>query len=217
MNYVLAIGKKEKKLFTLKKTEIMENTIINETLEGLLNTIHYTSNPPQALVDMGNIEARYIKDLKINLGNALKYDSLSEKESSLLALSVAINEKTKSLEMALLEKANLAGATQEEILETYACVSLLNVNNVFYRFRHFTKKEYYQTTPAGIKMTVMGNPTMGKEFFELMSLGISSLNGCELCVNAHEESLIKMGTSQQRIYDAVRLFANVKGLTVFFD
>jgi len=40
-------------------------------------------------------------------------------------------------------------------------------------------------------MTVMGNPIMGKEFFELMSLGISSLNGCELCVNAHEESLIK--------------------------
>jgi alkyl hydroperoxide reductase subunit D len=151
------------------------------------------------------------------VGNALKYESLSEKESALLALSVAINEKTKTLENALIEKARLAGASQEEILETYACVSLLNVNNVFYRFRHFTKKEYYQTTPAGIKMTVMGNPTIGKEFFELMSLGISSLNGCELCVNAHEESLIKMGTGQQRIYDAVRLYANIKGLTVFFD
>jgi alkyl hydroperoxide reductase subunit D len=195
----------------------MENRVINETLEGLLNTINYTSDAPQALIDMGHIESRYLKDLKINVGNALKYESLTEKESALLALSVAINEKTKTLENALLEKAQLSGATQEEILETYACVSLLNVNNVFYRFRHFTKKEYYQTTPAGIKMTVMGNPTMGKEFFELMSLGISSLNGCELCVNAHEESLIKMGTSQQRIYDAVRLFANIKGLTVFFD
>jgi alkyl hydroperoxide reductase subunit D len=195
----------------------MENTIINETLEGLLNTINYTSDAPQALVDMGHIEARYLKDLKINVSNALKYESLSEKESALLALSVAINEKTKTLENALIEKAKSAGASQEEILETFACVSLLNVNNVFYRFRHFTKKEYYQATPAGIKMTVMGNPTMGKEFFELMSLGISSLNGCELCVNAHEESLIKMGTSQQRIYDAVRLFANIKGLTVFFD
>ena len=195
----------------------MENTVINETLEGLLNTINYTSDAPKVLVDMGNTKARYLKDLKINVGNALKYDSLSEKESTLLALSVAINEKTKTLEHAILEKAKLAGASQEEILETYACVSLLNVNNVFYRFRHFTKKEYYQTTPAGIKMTVMGNPSMGKEFFELMSLGISSLNGCKLCVNAHEESLIKMGTSQQRICDAVRLFANVKGLSVFFE
>lgn len=195
----------------------MEDTILNETLEGLLNTINYATDAPQALVEMGNIEARYLKDLKINVGNALKYESLSEKESALLALSVAINEKTRTLENALIEKAKLAGASQEEILETQACVSLLNVNNVFYRFRHFTKKEYYQTTPAGIKMTVMGNPTMGKEFFELMSLGISSLNGCELCLNAHEESLIKMGTSQQRIYDAVRLYANIKGLTVFFE
>ena len=194
----------------------MENTVINETLEGLLNNINYQSDAPKALIDMANIEARYLKDLKINVGNALKYENLSEKESALLALSVAINEKTKSLEHALLEKAKSSGASQEEILETYACVSLLNVNNVFYRFRHFTKKEYYQTTPAGIKMTVMGNPIMGKEFFELMSLGISSLNGCELCVNAHEDSLIKMGTSQQRIYDAVRLFANFKGLSVFF-
>jgi len=195
----------------------MENKIINETLEGLLNNINYKSVIPNPLVEMGNIDARYLKDLKINVGNALKYESLTEKESALLALSVAINEKTKTLENSLIEKVKTAGASQEEILETYACVSLLNVNNVFYRFRHFTKKEYYQTTPAGIKMTVMGNPTIGKEFFELMSLGISSLNGCELCVNAHEESLIKMGTSQQRIYDAVRLFANVKGLTVFFE
>ncbi len=195
----------------------MENTIINETLEGLLNTINFKTDAPQALIDMGNIDARYLKDLKINVSNALKYESLTEKESTLLALSVTINEKTKSLELALLEKAKKAGASKEEVLETYACVSLLNVNNVFYRFRHFTKKEFYQTTPAGIKMTVMGNPTLGKEFFELMSLGISSLNGCELCVNSHEDSLIKLGTSQQRIYDAVRLFAIVKGLTVFFD
>ncbi len=195
----------------------MENTVINETLEGLLNSISYTKNAPEVLTKMGNTEARYLKDLKINVSNALKYENLSEKESALLALSVAINEKTKTLEHALLEKVSSLGASQEEILETYACVSLLNVNNVFYRFRHFTKKEYYQTTPAGIKMTVMGNPTMGKEFFELMSLGISSLNGCELCVNAHEESLLKLGSSQQRIYDTVRLFANIKGLSIFFD
>lgn len=122
---------------------------MNETLEGLLNTINYTSDAPQALIDMGTIEARYIKDLKINVGNALKYESLSEKESALLALSVAINEKTKTLEHALLEKAKIAGASQEEILETYACVSLLNVNNVFYRFRHFTKKGVLPNNSSG--------------------------------------------------------------------
>jgi len=194
----------------------METIVTNETLDGLLNTINYNASAPTPLVDMAAKDTRYLKDLKINISNALKHESLSDKESALLALSVAINEKSEDLENALKEKAIQAGASEDEILETYACVSLLNVNNVFYRFRHFTKKEFYQNTPAGIKMTVMGNPIMGKEFFELMSLGISALNGCELCVNAHEESLIKMGTSQQRIYDTIRLFANIKGLSVFF-
>lgn len=195
----------------------MENVTINETLEGLLSTINYSGTPHSALVDMGNSDTRYLKDLKINVSNALKFETLSAKESALLAMSVAINEKAKTLENALLEKAKQAGASDAEISETYACVSLLNINNVFYRFRHFTNKEFYNTTPAGIKMTIMGNPEMGKEFFELMSLGISALNGCEMCVNAHEESLIKLGTSQQRIYDAVRLSANIKGLSIFFE
>lgn len=216
MNYVLATGKKEKKLLMLKLKN-MENTTINETLEGLVNTINYSSDIPKVLIDMGIKETRYLKDLKINVGNALKYETLSAKESALLALSVSINEKTKNLEKSLLKKALETGASEDEILETYACVSLLNVNNVFYRFRHFTNKEFYNNTPAGIKMTIMANPVLGKEFFELMSLSVSSLNGCELCVNAHEESLIKLGTSQQRIYDAVRLSANIKGLSIFFE
>jgi lipoyl-dependent peroxiredoxin subunit D len=195
----------------------MELAILNETLKGLLDSINYSSNAPGALENMAKADSRYLKDLKINVGNALKYEQLTSKESALLALGTAINEKTRSLESSLLSKAKEAGATDEEISETYACVSLLNVNNVFYRFRHFNKKEFYSTTPAGIKMTIMANPVMGKEFFELMSLGISALNGCEMCVNAHEESLMKLGCTQNRVYDAVRLCANIKGLSVFFD
>ena len=191
-------------------------TITNDTLKGLMNAINYSSETPQALSEMAELDARYLKDLKINVSNALGYENLSEKESALLALSVAINEKTKELIASFTEKAKEKGATDSEISETYACVSLLNVNNVFYRFRHFNKKEFYSTTPAGIKMTIMGNPVLGKEFFELMSLAVSALNGCELCVNAHEESLMKLGTSQQRVYDAIRLASNIKGLSIFF-
>ena len=208
---------KRRRDYSRLTTEIMEQTILNETLKGLLKSINYTSGPPAVLENMAKQDSRYLKDLKINVGNALKYEHLSSKESALLALSTAINEKIKSLELSLLSKAKEAGATEEEISETYACVSLLNVNNVFYRFRHFNKKEFYSTTPAGIKMSIMTNPVMGKDFFELMSLAISALNGCEMCVNAHEESLMKLGCAPNRVYDAVRLCANIKGLSVFFD
>jgi len=195
----------------------METTVNNETLNSLMELLGVDHPAPRFLQHMAIQDGRYLKDLKVNISNAFRYETLSAKESALLALSVAINEKTKQLEEAFLTKSRQAGATEAEISETYACVSLLNVNNVFYRFRHFTQKEFYTSTPAGIKMTIMANPLLGKEFFELMSLTVSALNGCELCVNAHEESLLKLGTSQQRIYDAVRLTSNLKGLTVFFD
>jgi alkyl hydroperoxide reductase subunit D len=190
----------------------MEAILMNETLQGLLS-LAAQQKVSKGLETIVSNDNRYLRDLKINLGNALQYQTLSKKESYLLALSVAINEKNK---LAIDAFSNLAlneGATEAEIAETYACVSLLNANNVLYRFRHFTKKDVYQNSPAGIKMSIMMNPVFGKEFFELMSLAVSALNGCEMCVNAHEASLLKLGTSENRIFDAIKLTAIVRSFT----
>jgi len=193
----------------------MSSILENETLLGLADMLKTAPDGFSAeLNQITETNHRYLKDIKINLSNALGYTNLTKKESYLLALSVAVNDKNERLKNIFLPLAKSEGATEEEIAETYACVSLLNANNVFYRFRHFTKKEYYETTPAGIKMTVMMNPVLGKEFFELMSLAVSALNGCELCVNSHEASLIGLGCSQARIYDAVRLVAIIRSFSV---
>lgn len=189
--------------------------VANETLVGLLELVALTESS-QALNTLAETENRYLRDLKVNLGNALAYSTLSKKESYLLALAVAVNEKSQALVDAFTKLASDAGANQEEIAETFACVSLLNANNVFYRFRHFTKKEFYQNTPAGIKMSIMMNPVLGKEFFELMSLMVSALNGCEMCVNAHEASVLKLGSTEQRIYDTIRLSAIVRSFTSLY-
>ncbi len=169
------------------------------------------------LMQMARVESPYLKDLRINLSNALQYPSLSEKERTLLAYAVAVNDRVPALEEGFRSLAIAAGATEEELAETIACVSLLNVNNVFYRFRHFTKQAYYEQTPAGIKMNLMMKPVLGKLFFELMSLVISALNGCELCVNAHEESVRKLGATQEQVYEAIRLGAIIRGLTPLME
>ena len=193
----------------------MSSILENETLLGLADMLKTAPDGFSAeLNQITETNHRYLKDIKINLSNALGYTNLTKKESYLLALSLAVNDKNERLKNIFLPLAKSEAATEEEIAETYACVSLLNANNVFYRFRHFTKKEYYETTPAGIKMTVMMNPVLGKEFFELMSLAVSALNGCELCVNSHEASLIGLGCSQARIYDAVRLAAIIRSFSV---
>jgi alkyl hydroperoxide reductase subunit D len=190
----------------------METLVMNETLQAMLQ-IAGQEHVSKGLETIVETENRYLRDLKINLGNALSYSTLSKKESYLLSLSVAINEKNKLAIESFTKLASNEGSTEAEIAETYACVSLLNANNVLYRFRHFTKKDVYQNSPAGIKMSIMMNPVFGKEFFELMSLAVSALNGCELCVNAHEVSLLKLGTSENRIFDAIKLTAIVRSYT----
>ncbi len=160
------------------------------------------------------LDHRYLKDLKINLGNVLKSQNLTKKEALLIAFSVAVNEKNTALITAIEELALNEGADEKEIAEVSACVSLMNANNVFYRFRHFMHKEFYDTAPAGIKMSIMVNPVLGKEFFELLSLVVSALNGCEMCVTSHEQSVLNHGGTQARIFDAIRIGSVFKSFTV---
>lgn len=74
--------------------------------------------------------------------------------------------------------------------------------------------EYYNKQPAGLRMSTMMNPTMGKGLFELMSLMLSAVNGCERCVASHEHSVKEHGADEPRIYDSIRLGAVIKSLCV---
>lgn len=188
--------------------------VVNETKINLLKEVGIGEGHNAPVLDEIADKSRYIKDLKINVSNFLNTKNLNKKEALLIALATAVNDKSAVLQEGLLDLAKQEGASEEEVAEIYAAVSLLNVNNVFYRFRHFTGNEYYNNTPAGIKMSVMMNPVLGKEFFELVSLVVSALNGCELCVNSHDDSVKKHGASEERIYEAIRLGAVIRGLTV---
>ena len=150
-------------------------------------------------------ESRYVRDLKVNFNSTLSSEHLSAKEIGLIGISIAVNNCNKILTDFYTKFAESNGATSEEIAEAAACASLLSSNNIFYRFRHFTQKEKYGQIPARIRMQIMVKPVTGKEFFELLSLAVSAVNGCEMCVNAHEDSLIKLGTTEERIFDAVRI------------
>lgn len=193
----------------------MSNILIqNETFVNLLNDLQIPQYVPSTnVLALLEVEARFIKDLKINVGNVLNNTQyLSKKEALLLALSVAVNEKFDILKHSFTNQAFEAGATAPEIAEIVACTALMNTNNIFYRFRHFMHKESYNNMPAGIKMSIMMNPVLGKEFFELVSLVISSINGCEMCVTSHEQSVLQHGSSEQKVFEAVKLGAVIKGL-----
>jgi len=185
-----------------------------ETIDDLKSDLGLNGGADySSLETMANGESKYVRDLRINLRNALQSENINEKEALLIALAVAVNEKNKPLVKSFTELAKEKEATDTEIAEMHACTSLLSVNNVFYRFRHFTGKESYNQMPARIKMNIMMNPVTGKEFFELVSLVVSAVNGCEQCVKSHEASVLNQGGNEERVFDAIRLSAIVRGLS----
>jgi len=190
---------------------------VDETRNDLLADLGVENAAPLPSLDqMIAGETRFVRDLRVNLSGVLESENLSPKEAFLVALAVAVNEKNDILIQAFDRKARAAGASEAEVAETHACASLLATNNVLYRFRHFISKstDAYQTMPARIKMNIMARPVLGKEFFELMSLAVSAVNGCEMCVQAHEASVRGLGCPQVRVFDAVRLAAVVRGASL---
>ncbi len=167
-----------------------ENTEVIQEVLAIVGLEADYRNESLSLLEKGN--SRYVRDLKLNLTSTLTSSHLSEKECALLALSTAVNNNNgvliNFLERVALEK----GATAEEIAEAAGCASLLALNNVFYRFRHFTGKEKYTQIPARVRM-------------QLMSIAVSAVNGCEMCVNAHEKSILALGSTEERVFDAVRI------------
>lgn len=186
----------------------------NETILNLFAELNIdTSHTTHSLEKLAAVDSRFIRDLKLNVSSVLGSAHIDKKESYLLALSVAINSKNEMLTKAFEDLAIKEGATQDVIADTHACTAVMNVNNVFYRFKHYMDGvEYYEKQPAGLRMNVMMNPSMGKELFELMSLVVSALNGCERCVASHENSVKQHGASEPRIFDAIRLASVIKSL-----
>jgi len=176
--------------------------IVNEILQTLGIDEAYRT---ESLSLLENGQSRYLRDLKLNFTSTLSSEHLSTKECALLGLATAVNNANKPLTTFFNKIALENGASAEDSAEAAGCASLLASNNIFYRFRHFTQKEKYTQIPARIRMQLMMKPVTGKEFFEIMSLAISAINGCEMCVNAHEDSLIKMGTTEERVFDAIRI------------
>lgn len=160
-------------------------------------------------------DSRHLKDLKLNVSSVLSSSNLTRKEAFMLALSVAVNEKHTVLIQAFEALSRREGASDAEIAETHACTGVMSANNIFYRFRHYMEtNEFYNKQPAGLRMSVMMNPVMGKEFFELMSLVVSAVNGCEKCVTSHEASVKQHGAGEPRIYDAIRLASVIRSLCI---
>ena len=93
----------------------------------------------------------------------------------------------------------------------------MGMNNIYYRFLHLVEDAEYQTMPARLRMNVMANPGIDKLDFELISLAVSAVNGCGLCIVSHERKLRVHGVSRETIQSAVRVASVVHAVAVALE
>ncbi len=161
----------------------------------------------------------YARDLKINLGTVLdpdRNDALSAAQIHCVALASAIASRNPDIISAVHEQAE--GILDAAHIEaSKAAAAIMGMNNVYYRFIHLASNEDYGKMPAGLRMNVIGNPGIDKADFELLSLAVSAINGCGLCIDSHEKVLIKAGMTTQAIQSAVKIASVIHAVALVVE
>jgi alkyl hydroperoxide reductase subunit D len=149
----------------------------------------------------------YARDLRLNLGSVLTASGapgLNEKQIASIALSTAIAARNPELTRAI-EAWAQPQLDEASINASRAAAAIMGMNNIYYRFLHLVEDGEYQTLPARLRMNIIGNPGIDKLDFELLSLAVSAVNGCGMCITAHERKLREGGVSRESIQSAVRI------------
>ena len=78
-------------------------------------------------------------------------------------------------------------------------------------------KPIYGEKPAGLRMNRLMQPATNRTDFELMALAVSAINGCEMCVRAHEKTVTEGGLTPDHVNDAVRIAATICATAVALE
>lgn len=154
------------------------------------------------------------RDLKLNLKRLLTESALEEKERLFALLTLAVSLRSKRLEEFATLALQKAGAQPEEIGEAREAAALMQMLNTYYRFKHLLGEEKMsEYGAAGLRMTSLARPVLGKLQFEMLAFAISVLNACPSCINSHEAVLRQGGVSVGKIHDLARLASVLGGIS----
>lgn len=158
----------------------------------------------------------YAKDQKLNLSALLGDTVLTPRQrwGTLLAAALAARNPTVIAQIAGEAAQHL---TPEAIEAAKAAASIMAMNNIYYRFVHLSGDPDYATMPAKLRMNVIGKPGVDKTDFELWSLAVSAVNGCGMCIEAHDRALKQAGVPKEAIQQAIRIAAVVHAVAATRD
>ena len=163
-----------------------------------------------------NTVPEYAKDLKLNLGNVTRQPELTPQQAWGTAVACAVAARSPQLLEGILDEA-AKHISEQAIFAAKASAAVMGMNNIFYRFRHLSGNEKYAAMPARLRMQVIGRHGSDPVDFELWCLAVSAVNGCGVCVEAHEKVLQGKSVNEEVILAAVRIASVVNALAAVFD
>lgn len=165
--------------------------------------------------DLRNALPEYAKDLKLNLGSLATEPVLTQQQLAGTFIASALASRNAQVVQAI--TAEFAPKLSAEALTAAkAAASIMGMNNVYYRFTHLVGGDYPKL-PAKLRMNIMAKPGVEKVDFELWSLAVSAINGCGMCMEAHEKVVLHGGLSKEAVQAAVRIAATVHAVAATLD
>ena len=152
----------------------------------------------------------FAKDLKLNLGSLARSTELNQQQlwGTFLATAAATKSATVLSEIADEARQHLS---DEAFNAALGAASIMGMNNVAYRAKEFLGDDYTQVR-MGLRMNIIANPGVEKADFELWSLAVSTINGCEHCAVAHDKTVREEGLTKEQVWEAVKIAAVVQAI-----
>lgn len=169
-----------------------------------------------SLENLKNSLPDYAKDLKLNLSSLASDVSLTDQQRAGAFVASALASRNAQTTQAILDEF-AANMTPAALNAAKAAAAIMGMNNIYYRFVHLVSAADYKTLPAKLRMNVIANPGVDKADFELWALAVSAINGCGMCIDAHERELRKHGLSAEAVQAAVRIASVVHAVASVID
>ena len=175
-----------------------------------IQALKAVDSSPANLEALRDALPEYAKDIRLNLGSVLTPEGapdLTLEQIQGIALASAYATKNAVVIQAIEAETSAAGEAVHNAAK--AAATVMAMNNVYYRFVHLVHDEEIKKLPTKLRMNVIGSSGIAKLDFELMSLAVSAINGCGMCMEAHVHEVGKAGATKLGIQSAVRIAAVV--------
>ncbi|WP_293897965.1 carboxymuconolactone decarboxylase family protein [Phenylobacterium sp.] len=159
----------------------------------------------------------YAKDISLNLSSLAAETVLSDQQKWGAFVASAHAVGAPAVVRAVEAAAIAAGLAPEALTAAKAAAAIMGMNNVYYRSLHLLSNGEYKTLPARLRMNGLANPGVDKADFELWATAVSAVNGCGMCLDAHEAELKTHGVTAPEIQAALRIAAVVNAASRVID